>query len=98
VSRLERRKFHDRKNIYLQIPAYRRWREALWRIGFGFLLAGKEGSVNMVSWGLALGFLGSISMGFAMIVGAHFWTGYLQRFGKESFKKISEGEEDEPDY
>lgn len=65
---------------------------------FGFLLAGKEGFVNMVSWGLALGFLGSISMGFAMIVGAHFWTGYSQRFGKESFKKISEGEEDEPDY
>lgn len=64
---------------------------------FGFLLAGKEGFVNMVSWGLALGFLGSISMGFAMIVGAHFWTGYSQRFGKESFKKISEGEEDEPD-
>jgi hypothetical protein len=65
---------------------------------FGFLLAGKEGFVNMVSWGPALGFLGSISTGFAMIVGAHFWTGYSQRFGKESFKKISEGEEEEPDY
>lgn len=53
---------------------------------FGFLLAGKEGFVNMVSWGLA------------MLVNTHFWTGYSQRFGKESFKKISEGEDNKPDY
>lgn len=65
---------------------------------FGFLLAGKEGFVNMLSWGLAIGFLGSISTGLAMLINAHFWTGYSQRFGQESFKKISEGEENKPDY
>jgi hypothetical protein len=65
---------------------------------FGFLLAGREGFVNMVSWGLAIGFLGSLSTGFAMLINAHFWTGYAQRFGKESFKKISEGEDTKPDY
>jgi hypothetical protein len=65
---------------------------------FGFLLAGKEGFVNMVSWGLAIGFLGSLSTGFAMLVNTHFWKGYAQRFGKESFKKISEGEDNKPDY
>lgn len=66
---------------------------------FGFLLAGKEGFVNMVSWGLAIGFLGSISSGFAVLVSAHYWTGYAERFGRESFKKIAEGEEDQkPDY
>jgi hypothetical protein len=65
---------------------------------FGFLLAGKEGFVNMVSWGLAIGFLGSISTGLAMLISAHYWTGYAQRFGKEEFKKISEGEDHTPDY
>jgi hypothetical protein len=65
---------------------------------FGFLLAGKEGFVNMASWGLAIGFLGSISTGFAMLVSTHFWTGYAQRFETESFKKISEGEDYKPDY
>jgi hypothetical protein len=65
---------------------------------FGFLLAGKEGFVNMATWGLAIGFLGSVSTGFGMLVSTHFWTGYAQRFGEESFKKISEGEDNKPDY
>ena len=65
---------------------------------FGFLLAGKEGFVNMATWGLAIGFLGSVSTGFGMLVSTHFWTGYSQRFGEESFKKISEGEDNKPDY
>ena len=65
---------------------------------FGFLLAGKEGFVNMVRWGLAIGFLGSISTGIAMLISAHFWTGYSQRFGEETSKKISEGEDNKPDY
>jgi hypothetical protein len=64
----------------------------------GFLLAGKEGFVNMLSWGLAIGLLGSISTGFAMLISTHFWTGYSERFGRESFKKISEGDDHEPDY
>lgn len=65
---------------------------------FGFLLAGKEGFLNMVSWGLAIGFLGGISNGLAMLIGVHYWTGYAHRFGSESFKKISEGDENKPDY
>jgi len=65
---------------------------------FGFLLAGKEGFLNMVSWGLAIGFIGSTSTGFAMLISAHFWTGYAQRFGKDEFRKISEGEDNKPDY
>jgi hypothetical protein len=66
--------------------------------GFGFLLAGKEGFLNVVSWGLALGFLGGISNGLAMLIGVHYWTGYAQRLGSESFKKISEGDENKPEY
>ena len=65
---------------------------------FGYFLAGKEGFVNMAYWGLALGFLGGISQGFAMLIGTHFWTGYAGRWGKSSFKEISEGEENKPDY
>jgi hypothetical protein len=65
---------------------------------FGYLLAGKEGFINLAYWGLALGFLGGISQGFAMLVGAHFWTGYAQRWGKHSFKELSEGEEQKRDY
>lgn len=64
----------------------------------GFLLSGWEGFINMGTWGLAVGFLGSMSTGFAMLIGAHFWTGYAQRWGESSFKKISEGEDDKPDY
>ena len=65
---------------------------------FGFLLAGKEGFLNMVRFGLAVGFIGSTSTGFAMLISAHFWTGYAQRFGEQEFKKISEGEDHKPDY
>ena len=64
----------------------------------GFLLAGREGFINMGIWGLALGFLGGISEGFAMLMGTHIWTGYAQRWGEASFKKISEGEDDKPNY
>ena len=65
---------------------------------FGYLLAGRQGFVNMAYWGLALGFLGSISQGFAMLIGAHFWTGYAERWGRSSFKEIAEGEDNKPDY
>jgi len=65
---------------------------------FGYLLAGKEGFVNMGYWGLVIGFLGGISNGFAMLIGAHYWTGYAERFGKAWFKKESEGEDQKPDY
>jgi hypothetical protein len=65
---------------------------------FGFLLAGKEGFVNMLYWGLALGFLGGISEGFAMLIGVHYWTGYVERFGKSWFKKMAESENEKQDY
>ena len=66
--------------------------------GIGFLLAGREGFVNMATWGLLLGFLGSISTGFAMLVSANYWTGYARRYGKSWFKKISEEDDDQKDY
>ena len=65
---------------------------------FGFLVAGKEGFINASSWGLALGFLGSLSSGFAMLVSAHHGTGHVQEFGRDEFKKNSEGNDDTPDY
>jgi hypothetical protein len=60
----------------------------------GFLLAGKAGFINMAIWGLALGLLGSLSTGLAMLVNVHYWTGYAERFGEDSFKKVSEGEQE----
>jgi hypothetical protein len=66
--------------------------------GFGYLLAGREGMLNLGAWGIALGLLGSFSSGIAMLVQAHYWTGYSERFGKYWFKKESEGENHKPDY
>jgi len=42
--------------------------------GFGYLLAGSEGLVNMTYWGLALGLIGSFSSGLGMIFQAKFWS------------------------
>ena len=50
---------------------------------FGFLLAGREGFVNMAYWGLVIGLLGGISEGLGVLIGAKYWTGYAERFGKE---------------
>jgi len=66
--------------------------------GFGFLLSGWEGMINMGLWGIVLGLLGSFSGGLAMLVQAHYWTGYSERFGRDWFKKESEGEDHKPDY
>ena len=41
--------------------------------GFGYLLAGKEGLVNMAYWGVALGLLGGFSSGLGIIFEAKFW-------------------------
>ena len=41
--------------------------------GFGFLLSGKEGLVNMVYWGVALGLLGGFSSGLGIIFEAKYW-------------------------
>jgi len=59
----------------------------------GFLLAGRDGFVNLAIWGLALGLVGSFSGGFAMLLNAHIWTGYSERIGRWVYKKQSEGED-----
>lgn len=64
---------------------------------FGYLLAGKAGFVNMAYWGLAIGFLGGISEGFAVLIGAHYWAGYTERFGKSWFKRVSEEDDEKQD-
>jgi hypothetical protein len=66
--------------------------------GFGYLLGGREGMLNMAAWGVALGVLGSVSGGMAMLLNAHIWTGYSSRIGDWMFKKQSEGDDRKPDY
>lgn len=64
----------------------------------GFFLAGREGFGNMFTFGLVLGLLGSFSKGFSMLIGAHYGTGHVQEFSRDEFRKMSEGEDDTPDY
>jgi hypothetical protein len=40
---------------------------------FGYLLAGKEGMINMAYWGIALGLIGGFSSGLGLIFEAKFW-------------------------
>ena len=60
----------------------------------GFLLAGKEGAVNMAYWGLVLGFAFGLPSGLLMFQ-AKFWGDYAGRYGRWWFKKESEGEHPE---
>ncbi|MEW5827761.1 MAG: hypothetical protein AB1846_02640 [Chloroflexota bacterium] len=41
--------------------------------GFGYLLSGMEGLVNMAYWGFALGLIGGFSAGIGVIFEANFW-------------------------
>jgi hypothetical protein len=41
--------------------------------GFGYLLAGRQGMINMVPWGIALGLIGSFSSGLGLLFAAKFW-------------------------
>lgn len=66
--------------------------------GLGYLLAGQEGFLNLAAWGVALGLLGSVSSGMAMLLDAHIWTGYSSRIGEWRFKKEAEGEEKKSNY
>jgi hypothetical protein len=66
--------------------------------GFGFLLSGREGFVNRFYWGLTLGLIGSIGVGFGRLIEAHYWGGFLQRIGKSLYEKNFEDEEEKPDY
>ena len=40
---------------------------------FGYLLAGKEGAVNMAYWGVALGLLGGFASGIGVLFEANYW-------------------------
>ena len=64
----------------------------------GYLLAGPVGFSNLVRWGLGLGLFGSISVGLGFLIDAHYWGGYIQRYGDAEFKRISEGESKTKDY
>lgn len=41
--------------------------------GFGYLLAGREGMLNMVSRGIGRGLLGGFSSGLGLLFAAKFW-------------------------
>ena len=66
--------------------------------GFGFLLSGKVGFVNLLPWGLAFGLFGSISVGFGNLIEAHYWGGFLQRIGKSLYEKNFENEEEKTNH
>ena len=40
---------------------------------FGFILGGKEGLINMIYWGIALGLMGGFSAGIGVIFQADFY-------------------------
>ena len=67
----------------------------------GFALGGREGLINMVYWGLALGLLGGFSWGLGMIFEAKFWggEGNYKIFPEWSwFIKKSDDEDKKSDY
>lgn len=41
---------------------------------FGYLLAGKEGLINMAYWGIALGLIGGFFSGIGVMYEAEFWS------------------------
>jgi hypothetical protein len=54
---------------------------------FGFLLAGKEGFVNMVTLGLVIGFFGALILRFAVLLQSY----GLDIFGKTRVKNLEYG-------
>lgn len=61
----------------------------------GFLLAGKEGFINLATWGLLLGLIGGFSGGLAMLVSAKYWGGYAGRYGAWWIKNETEGDQEQ---
>lgn len=59
----------------------------------GFLLAGREGFVNLAIWGTVLGLVGGFSSGLAMLVSAKYWGDYAGRYGGWWLKNETEGKE-----
>jgi hypothetical protein len=67
---------------------------------FGFLLGGREGLVNMVYWGIALGLIGGFSSGIGIIFEAKFWgEGNYKIFPEWNwFVKKSDDQDKKSDY
>ena len=42
--------------------------------GFGYLLAGKEGLINMAYWGIVFGLIGGFFSGIGVMYEAEFWN------------------------
>ena len=61
----------------------------------GYMFAGNEGLKNGLGWGVILGFAGGLMSAVGMIYPL-FWGGYAIRFGKEQYRKESEGENSWP--
>lgn len=67
---------------------------------FGYLLGGREGLVNMMYWGLALGLLGGFSYGIGFIFQAKFWgeDGNYKLFPEWNWFVKKSGDDHKPDY
>lgn len=50
----------------------------------GFLLAGKIGFFNMATWGLVIGFFGSLVLGASMLLGPHYLGTDFEKFSIHS--------------
>ena len=67
---------------------------------FGYILAGREGMINMAYWGVALGLIGGFSSGLGIIFEAKFWgDGNYKIFPEWNwFVKKSDDNEKKTDY
>ena len=57
----------------------------------GFLLAGRQGFANGVTWGIVLGLISVPFMGY--MIGAKYWGGVAGRYGTWRYKNELEGED-----
>lgn len=67
---------------------------------FGYILAGREGMINMAYWGVALGLIGGFSSGLGIIFETKFWgDGNYKIFPEWNwFVKKSDDNEKKTDY
>ncbi len=81
------------KHFFIQLAFNSIITIALASLGLGvffFILAGQEGLVNGLTWGLILGIM---SIPFtAMVIMTKYWEGYSTRYGAWWIKKETEGE------
>ena len=69
--------------------------------GFGYLLSGKEGLINMAYWGVALGLIGGFFSGIGVMFEAEFWSkdsNYKIFPGWAWFIKKTNNDDKESDY